>query len=456
ASTGCVELVGHSMKTYPTDIYLGAGSRAFGTFRLGGETSLKMDKEVRFGLTSGSLGCIELADTSSLAVPESFGIHGYVDGASAVVSVTDEATLTAPGELLIGCTNKYGCLKVQDNAKVLARKISIAYPDASKDFVMLGDLEISGSAVVSNVAQILLGRGKKALGTLKLNGGSLFLDYRRGEENSITLGSNGGFTDGVIRGWGWLGFDDAKKTMVDYVTELGAEYWAGMTFCGQIIADGGVLDFSRGPVPTWAAARNNDCGTNGFFAVNKGLLKLQRSLPRKTANHKQVGMMPSHSDPVMVNTFRYTFDTATMNTTGTYVFSELYAVDRSDIPAGLPTGKGIHHSVVWRIGHFNASATPDVDDEDLTADHKQNFTSLKLKFHYDPALAEIEGVRHVKVYRCTDSVNGGWTCVASITAPDSASPYIETVEIAPSSELWNGGWFAIVGTPKVGTVMVVR
>ena len=67
-------------------------------------------------------------------------------------------------------------------------------------------------------------------------------------------------------------------------------------------------------------------------------------------------------------------------------------------------------------------------------------------------------MRHVKVYRCTDSDNGGWTCVASITAPDSASPYIETVDMAPSSdsELWNGGWFAIVGTPRVGTVMVVR
>ena len=167
-----------------------------------------------------------------------------------------------------------------------------------------------------------------------------------------------------------------------------------------------------------------------------------------------VGIMPDYQEPLMVNTFQYTFDD--MNVTGTYVFSELYAVDRSDIPAGLPTGKGIHHSAVWRIGHFNASATPDVDDEDLTADHKQNFTSLKLKFHYDPALAEIEDVRHVKVYRCTDSVNGGWTCVASITAPDSASPYIETVEMAPSSELWNGGWFAIVGTPRVGTVMVLR
>ena len=183
---------------------------------------------------------------------------------------------------------------------------------------------------------------------------------------------------------------------------------------------------------------------------------MPRSLPRIAKSHATIGDYPTLTNPRFVNSFRYDFDTDTMNTTGTYVFSELYAVDRSDIPAGLPSGRGIHHSAVWRIGHFNSTATPDVDDEDLTADHKQDFTSLKLKFHYDPALAEIEGVRHVKVYRCTDSVNGGWKCVASITAPDSDSPYIETVQMAPSSELWNCGWFAVVGTPKIGTVMVLR
>jgi hypothetical protein len=398
-----------------------------------------------------------------LTVPGAFEIRGYASGASACVSVSDDAVLFATNgssQLLVGCIpGNYGCLKLDGRAKVLARDIKVAYPDSSQSDSMRGDFEISGSAVVTNVAQISLGRGSKAQGLLKMRGGSLFLDYRRELGNSIVLGSNGGYTDGVIRGWGYIGFDDPVKAMLNY-KEHGFTWWAGMTFCGRIIADGeGVertLDFSRGPVATYLADSYNSCGTNGFYAVNKGKFKFQRSLPRHAVNHKQIGIKPDNSSPLMVNGFQYTFDDITMNTLGKYVFSELYAVDRSDIPAGLPSGKGFHPSAVWRMGYFNETATPEVDDGDLTASHKQNFSTLKLKFHYDPALAEIEDVRHVKVYRCTDTANGGWRCVASITAPDPSSPYIETVEMAPSSELWNGGWFAVVGTPKVGTVMVLR
>ena len=269
-------------------------------------------------------------------------------------------------------------------------------------------------------------------------------------------GSGGEFSSGIISGWGKLAFLDLYDS---FVAPVKFDACAGISHYGKIIADGsGVkkdLDCGRIGVFSWFDGVNT-CGTNGGYAINRGRLKLPRSIARKEASHITVGDNPTRSVPRLVNSFCYTLDNVAKSEIGSYMFSELYAVDRDDIPAGLPTGKGIHHSAVWRIGHFNASATPDVDDEDLTADHKQNFTSLKLKFHYDPALAELEDVRHVKVYRCTDSVNGGWTCVASITAPDSASPYIETVEFAPSSELWNGGWFAIVGTPKVGTVMVVR
>jgi len=459
-STGVVEFCNYTGLFNESPVY-GNAAGSLAVLRLSGTTDYAVPAQFNLGAVAGSTGMIEAKDNSTLRLPHGYLIHGVV-GATGVVSVCDNASLLAASNKLQvgGDANKTGYLTVKDDALVSVSNLCVAYQWEAKSNIR-GVLEVADNAVVTNVTALSIGRGKTALGVVYMRGGSLFFDYRYRDGNALVLGDGNAVPNALICGWGFMGFDDAKKTMVDYEETFGAgSKWAGMTFCGRIVADGeGVertLDLSRAPIASYLADSYNSCGTNGFYAVNKGRLKFQRCLPRRANNHKQIGIKPDHGSPLMVNGFQYTFDSETMNALGTYVFSELYAVDRSDIPAGLPTGKGIHHSAVWRIGHFNETATPDVDDEDLTADHKQNFNSLKLKFHYDPAFAEIEDVRHVKVYRCTDSVNGGWTCVASITAPDSASPYIETVEMAPSSELWNGGWFAIVGTPRVGTVMVLR
>ncbi len=437
------------------NIYIGNGKLSEASLTLDGNSSLEFET-IAIARGEASKGTLKLDGETEFTLPAAFAFPSAAT-ATGMIYVAGNSCLTIDGSSdrihICGDANRNAYLKVQDEARLVVSNINVAFPWQSKAN-MCGVLEIADSGIVSNVSFMGIGRGSTSSGLVKMNGGTLMLNSKLAELNSIQIGSNGSFTDGRITGWGRIAFDDPQAIMVDYANVLQRTTWGSMTLCGQIVADGGILDFSRGPTPQYTGSAYNTSGTNGYYAVNKGMLKFPRSLPRLKNTHKMVGIMPDYQEPLMVNTFQYTFDD--MNVTGTYVFSELYATDRSDIPAGLPTGKGIHHSAVWRIGHFNASATPDVDDEDLTADHKQNFSSLKLKFHYDPALAEIEGVRHVKVYRCTDSVNGGWTCVASITAPDAASPYIETVEFAPSSELWNGGWFAIVGTPKVGTVMVLR
>ena len=459
-TTAMVAMNDHSRIIGKAKVHIGSGTRSNGYVVMSNSTVIAVTNGSGFAVAVGTnaKGSLELNDNAKIMIGGGDFSIGSASGAIGNVYVRDNAIITAPtNRLLIGkVNNSSGTFSLEDNAYLVISNICVAYPDSStKNENIQGTLEIADSAVVSNVTQICLGRGASLLGLLKMQGGSLILNHKYQEGlNSVVLGSNGGFTDGIIRGYGFVGFDDARKALVDFES-LGYKKRAGMTFCGQIIADGGTLDFSRGTVSSWMADTYNDCKTNGFYAVNKGMLKFQRSLMR-TASHKQIGILPDYRLPLMVNGFQYTFDSVAMNKTGTYVFSELYAVDRSDIPAGLPTGKGIHHSAVWRMGYFNETATPDVNDEDLAESHKQNFSTLKLKFHYDPSLAEIEDVRHVKVYRCTDSVNGGWKCVASVTAPDSASPYIETVEMVPSSELWNGGWFAVVGTPKVGTVMVLR
>ena len=493
-STGRVEVVDYNNNSFAKNLYIGSGEGSLGVFKIGGTTSMIYEKikGCYLGCASGATGCIELGGNAVLTVTNNLTITNYTENANAqfiasgdskiVVSNDVHAGMTkftrgevllsgnsfmdVKGSLFIGSTCKdddinmssiTGRVVLADNACVVCTNIWLGYSpkyngNGQRRSSLDGRLEVANNAVISNVVMNLGGAMyKNSVGCLKMNGGSVIFNpaIRR---NALEIGTSGDCPYGVIKGWGKLAYMYLNEFFVN-VSEIGKS--ATSTFLGQVIADGGILDCGRIGVYGYGGGTPNTCNVNGWYAINKGLLRFPRSLARKAKSYNTVGDYPVNACR-FVNTFQYTFDTDTMNNTGTYVFSELYATDRDDIPAGLPTGKGIHHSAVWRIGHFNASATPDVDDEDLTADHKQNFTSLKLKFHYDPALAEIEDVRHVKVYRCTDSVNGGWTCVASITAPDSASPYIETVEMAPSSELWNGGWFAIVGTPRVGTVMVVR
>ena len=460
-ATGCFELLNHKASTFNKNIYLGMSTNSTGILRLDGDTALTFEKTLRLGCMNSSTGRVELAGSSSLTLTKNFTVGSYTnENAFGEVCVSDKALFAVNGNLSVGTEDtRPGRLAVSGSGVVSATNISVAAKYGGSN--QRGVLEIAENGAVTNVCEMRLGRGATSIGYCNMRGGSLFLDSTENAAAApLTIGINATSTAGYLTGWGFVGFDDPVAIMRDYAN-LGRSTWGGLAIYGKITADGDGaerdLDFSRAGVNTsdgsWAG---NTCRTNGWYAADKGRLVMPRSLPRIAKIHATIGDYPTLSNPRMVNSFRYDFDTATMNTTGTYVFSELYAVDRSDIPAGLPTGRGIYHSAVWRIGHFNASATPDVDDEDLTSKHKQNFSSLKLKFHYDPALAEIEDVRHVKVYRCTDTVNGGWRCVASITAPDPSSPYIETVEMAPSSELWNGGWFAVVGTPRVGTVMVLR
>lgn len=462
-STGCVEIVDHSMTSYPVNIILGNNNRALGVFRLNGTTDMVMGKEIRLGNKYMSTGRIELDGTAKLSIPASFTnvytIGGCYNPSTGEISVSGNAELNVEGELRVGTESyKKGGLTVSGNGIVSATNVVIgAIRGVSEQD---GTLVLSDSGAITNVQNVLFGRTSGSYGRCVMRGGKMYLaSLAECPSTPLTVGVDADSSSGSVSGYGFVGFDNPTVMMRDYQS-IGRDTWGGLYLYGKITADGmGInrdLDFSRAGVCVNQNYGKNGCGTNGWYATNKGRLLMPRSLHRATKAHATIGDYPTLSIPRLVNSFRYDFDKNTMDKTGTYVFSELYAVDRDDIPAGLPTGKGIHHSAVWRIGHFNASATSDVDDEDLTSEHKQNFSSLKLKFHYDPALAEIEDVRHVKVYRCTDSVNGGWTCVASITAPDSASPYIETAEMAPSSELWNGGWFAIVGTPRVGTVMVLR
>ncbi len=254
--------------------------------------------------------------------------------------------------------------------------------------------------------------------------------------------------NGSIRGWGTVAFIDPRGA----VTESTRTSGCGMAHYGQIVADGeGVerdLDFSRLGVLCYDNTNPNTCGTNGWFAVNKGRLKLPRCLPRKKTSHNCVGDYSAMSLTKayrLANSFTYTLVGASLNN---YMFAELYAADRSDIPTGL-NGLGANRIVsVYRIGHF--SDGPEADEPT----HPETFTSATVRFRYPTDVLNDVGL--LCVYRHDGTANGRWRLVGK-ALPSSDDPRIETGSFAPSTANWNLGWFAVVGRKApFGTTFIMR
>ena len=260
----------------------------------------------------------------------------------------------------------------------------------------------------------------------------------------------------VVRGWGKLAFEDPRGAVTDRDPDTSVDYMkpGGVTHYGQIIADGEGemrdLDFSRLGVLSYDSTRPNQNGsTNGWFAVNKGRLKLPRSLPRKSADHHCVGdywkVQPGRSDRLM-NTFIYYLEGEELNN---YMFAELYAEDRDDIPAGLDEIDADKTLAVWRIGHF--SDGPEIDEPANPA----SFTSAKLRLRYCPA--GTDGLRYVYVFRHDGTANGKWRKVG-YRAISADNPVVVTRSFAPSEANWNLGWFAVVARKDLysGMSIMVR
>ena len=316
-----------------------------------------------------------------------------------------------------------------------------------------GELVVEGSGVVTNLCELLFGRGATAVGRCSMRGGKVFLAATSESETTpLTIGINSTSTAGFVSGWGFVGFDDPVAIMKNY-SDLGRSVWGGLYLYGQVVADGdGVLrdlDFSRAGVCANSNYGKNDCGTNGWYATNKGRLIMPRSLPRLAKNHATIGDYPTLSNPRLVNSFRYDFDKDAMEATGTYVYSELYAADRTDIPSGLPSGNRVHVAAVWRIGYFDENSGPAA-----AAPTAEPYSSVKLKFHYDPDLRGLDGVERIHVYRHDGTANGRWQIVGSDDG--SSAPYVETRTLSGVDAGWNVGWFAIVGEMRPGALIILR
>ena len=465
SSKGIVTLTDNSslvIGSSPDVVHFGYSANASGSLSLSGSATADIRRPVYLGTGAASMGTISLAGNSQLFVTNYSMIVGYSNGGTGVLHVADNAVLHVPA-LKIGQTSTAGTTgfaTLSGNATLFSTNILIpAWGDRGR-----GVLEVADNAVITNLQYLKVGlSGNASPQAVKMRGGSIYFDINptisnyvaNGYYDPLFLNENRTVVRGFIRGWGKIAFSDPRTYVTEAFNSKGEASPSGIVHYGQVIADGeGVmrdLDFSRfGALHYWTTDANPS-GTNGWFAVNKGRLKLPRSLPNRSG-YKCVGdcfdadVGWGGSSRRLANTFNYEFTGAELNH---FVFSELYATDRDDIKAGLDNIGADKVIAVWRIGYF--SDGPEIDEPT----HPVSFTSAKLKFKYSPE--GLDGLYGVYVYRHDGTANGKWKRTGGRAEPSTTMPIVSSGSFAPSSENWNLGWFAIVGRTKpFGTTVILR
>jgi len=138
--------------------------------------------------------------------------------------------------------------------------------------------------------------------------------------------------------------------------------------------------------------------------------------------------------PSLVNSLKLE---VTLSSSGSfYVYGELYAPDRSDIPAGLPTGTKTVG--IWRM-RITSSESPDGTPK--------AFVSVLPTFRYDHTQVKVH--ESLGLYR----YNGrAWVKVGSGT-PDGTSLISASAPLPPADG--EVGWFAVLTQPR-GTLISVQ
>ena len=467
-STGYMTFEDSSTGTFNNYLHIASGPQGKGSLTIKDNASVSLPhRELGVGMSSYTTASLTVADnarllisktdpaeaaTNLLAVGSKWTSTGYV-------TVTNSGYILAPNITVAEGSSSKGVFNVAGGC-VVSSNITVSTGSSSA-----GEFVVADGGVVSNVFNIQIGAAYDANtaagkgGLLKMRGGTMLFNIGQSKNSAVIyLNPLRDKTAGTISGWGKLAFTDPIAMVRDMNSENPGDYEkpGGITHYGLIIADGEGqmrdLDCGRLGVLTYDTTdANNNGSTNGWYAVNKGRLKLPRSLPRKSANHRCVGdywkLSPSKAKRLM-NTFNYTLTGAETNN---YMFAELYAADRDDIPTGLDSFNPVKTLAVWRIGHF--SDGPEVDEPT----HPASFTSATFRFRYCPT--GLDDVNYLYVFHHDGTANGRWRSVAHTSTSNISidSPIIDCGLGAPSEANWNMGWFAIIGRAQpFGTTFLIR
>ncbi len=435
------------------DIELAAGDRieianeplSKGTLILSNAT-LKLSSFIRLGRDASTQAQVELNDNAAIQFTETSEL---ILGGTRATGTVSRVTLRGASKL--------------DGAK----NLTIPSGDA-----VTGIVEILDRSIVTNLAEqaIILGDPAFSYGRLVV-GENAFIGplttlristprqtpFADVEMRGGTIGLVGGGSDAYQLFLGNTGQDGVHARIIGWGrflrlgTSLGSDNMLRMRPHGQLIADGQDelhdLDFSN--FRTVDSQGQNSTGSNGWYAVSKGRLiypRIQNINANKT--HRTIGDYPTNAELYMINSLRFTMETYPSTVKGDYhAYAELYAPDRTDIPQGLPMGKGSLVKGVWRLAFSSGSGVP-------TEPEPLDFKGLTLEIRHD--MHGIGENDRLDIYHHDGSAFGAWHRVMKTKVFNPEELTVETdTPVDASTETWNAGWFALVARPREKGVTII-
>ena len=455
SGTGVVECAG-SM-TVKRKLTIGRNENAFGYFHLCEGGSLIKTDNTMIHVGFNGTGTLVLDETPSFAKwielsaargASTFGriilnkhasptqispINlGYGNSSSAEMVLNDQSYLNNIDLICIGKGASSTATLTLNDESVISNVRTVQVANANNS---VAELQLNGNGTLSNTIYVAVGIADGSRGTIRMKGGTLSIKDGTGGYYPLLVGSTNSI--GQIRGWGNL-----YRMNPNNGNAIRIDLW------GQVIADGEgeERDLNVGMIRTdgYENKNSNLCGTNGWYAVNKGRLFLPYYQEKSRSSEGiSIGEHPWKKSPTLINSFRLNL---TKNgaelASGKYTHAALYATDRSDIPGNRPWESSAKVLSIYRISHCS---------EKLQAEpaNPVEYDTAFLTFRFDDT--RVEESETVILYR-NDGTS--WTNVGHARYGDI---YVSTATPQPPvSGDWNLGWYAVVATKARGTLLSIR
>ena len=211
----------------------------------------------------------------------------------------------------------------------------------------------------------------------------------------------------------------------------------------------------------------NSSGTNGWYAINKGrLLYPARDSGSDNIRPRFVGdyqRLESNMLPRYVNSMRIIAKNANDEelspSSSRRIVSELYAPDRTDIPAGLvEDGAQSRRLGVWRAAITGNSYW------NMSSSGRRSFTTATTTIRYDQwRLGELKDAQgsypaglEVRLYQY-DATSGKWKRLSRRPVENVESDgYRISGDLKQVDGIYNLGWFAVVAECVKGTLISIQ
>lgn len=276
------------------------------------------------------------------------------NGASGVGRVKvsgPEAVLSIPRQVIYG-NNGHAEVEVANGGVVRGRETTLGETATGSAI-----LRIYAGSMLTVSENYPLTIGNAGMGIIYLYGGTLARSSS--SMKLVVRAQESGY--GLLSGWGTVDISAAKSSKI--VNN-------GLIIANGRAEDGTIADrtlsLNRQDNPFENTIENTT--TNGWYAINGGLLSVEHAtfnIPVGEAGVYTWGEAASDDEIDLVNSARVTFKNITSAISS--FTGKLYAPDRSDVPAGLPSGKTV--AGIWKF------------------DINGKYESADVEFRYDHVLA---------------------------------------------------------------------